>query len=45
MSIFTTHLRGVQLADELIETRFKRRDSIFEDGLKEIWTKRRWLGR
>ena len=45
MSIFTTHLKGVQLADELIETRFKRRDSIFEDGLKEIWTKRRWLGR
>ncbi len=45
MPIFGTHLKGVQLADKLIETRFKRRDSIFQDGLKEIWTKRRWLGR
>ena len=45
MSIFDTHLQGVRLADKLIHRRFKNKNSIFEDGLKKIWTKARWLGR
>lgn len=45
MPIFNTHREGVQLADQLIQQRFKMQDSIFKDGLQQVYSKQRWLGR
>jgi len=45
MSIFNTHLQGVRLADKLIHRRYKKENSIFDNGLTEIYTKPRWLGK
>ena len=36
---------GIDLADRLIERKFKDQDSIWKNGLKEIWSKPRWLGK
>jgi hypothetical protein len=43
--VYESHRRGVDLADSLIEDRFKVSSSIWNDGLKPIYTKPRWLGR
>ena len=45
MPIYETHLRGVQLADQLIHRRFKAQESIFDGGLSRVYSKQRWLGR
>jgi hypothetical protein len=45
MPIFDVHLHGVQLADKLIHRRFKHAESIFQDGLRYNYSKKRWLGR
>jgi len=42
---FATWKDGIDLADRLIERKFKNKDSIWENGLKTIYTKHRWLGR
>jgi len=36
---------GIDLADRLIDRKFKNKDSIWENGLKSIYTKPRWLGK
>ena len=45
MPVFNVHLQGVQLADKLIHRRFKNAESIFQDGLRYNYSKKRWLGR
>jgi hypothetical protein len=42
---FKTWKEGINLADRLIERKFKNKDSIWENGLKQIHTKPRWLGK
>jgi hypothetical protein len=42
---FKTWKAGIDLADRLIERKFKNKDSIWENGLKFIHTKARWLGK
>lgn len=36
---------GIDLADRLIDTQFKNTNSIWENGLKQVLTKPRWLGK
>jgi hypothetical protein len=36
---------GIDLADRLIDQKFKNNQSIWDDGLKPIFSKPRWLGR
>lgn len=36
---------GIDLADRLIERRYKKEDSIWTNGLVKIYTKPRWLGK
>ena len=43
--IYESHHQVVSLADSLIDDRFKNKDSIWENGLKFINTKPRWLGK
>lgn len=43
--IFDGHQQGVNLADNIIDRRFKKSDSIREQGLIEYWSKQRWLGK
>jgi len=42
---FKTWQAGIDLADRIIERKFKNADSIWENGLKVIRTKPRWLGK
>ena len=42
---FKTWEAGIDLADRLIDRKFKDKDSIWENGLKLIHTKPRWLGK
>lgn len=37
--------KGIDLADRLIDRRFKNENSIWNDGLKQILSKPRWLGK
>jgi hypothetical protein len=45
MPIFGAWRQGIDLADQLIDRRFKNLDSIWQDNLKIILSKHRWLGR
>jgi len=45
MPIFDVHLQGLQLADKLIQRRFKNTESILENGLQHTYSKKRWLGK
>jgi len=42
---YNTWKQGIELADNLIDRRFKNKNSIEEDGLMPIFTKPRWLGK
>jgi hypothetical protein len=42
---YDTWKQGIELADRLIDRRFKSKNSIEENGLLPIYTKPRWLGR
>jgi hypothetical protein len=42
---FKTWEAGINLADRLIERQFKNKDSIWENGLKTLHTKPRWIGK
>jgi len=41
---YNTWKQGIELADRLIDRRFKSKDSIQENGLLPMYTKPRWLG-
>jgi len=43
--VYNGHHQGVELADRLIERRFKKSDNLKKDGLSAIYTKSRWLGK
>ena len=45
MPIFDAWQKGIDLADQLIDRRFKNLDSIWQDNLKVILSKQRWLGK
>lgn len=42
---FDTWLRGIELADSMIDSRFKHDGPIITNGLIDIGSKQRWLGR
>jgi len=43
--IYDSWVKGIDLADSLIQDKFKRNGSIWDHGLKLVYTKPRWLGR
>lgn len=42
---YDTWIKGIELADSMIDRRFKHTDSIMTGGLIERYSKKRWLGK